>query len=539
MNRRKVVELFCARHLIWFGLLAVLAFNVAVRWRLLDMPLERDEGEYAYSGQLILQGIPPYQLAYNMKFPGTYFAYAALMKIFGETPQGVHLGIILVTSASTVFVFLIGRKLLSAAGGVMAAAAFAGLSALPATYGLAGHATHFVTLFICAGFFALLKVEEKNPLRWSALSGAAFGVAILMKQPAVLFVPFSLAWILARAIRQTGSWRSALRPLLAHGAGCALPLAPMAIGLACAGVWGRFDFWTLQYARQYVSFFPAPVAIRQFVSGFWPIFAPAVGLWLLGGIGLVLILGKKQRQRPVVLCGVMFLAGMAATCPGFYFRGHYFLPAMPGVSLLAAAAVVILAERLKDFRWFKLLPVVFFCFALAALAARNAQIWFVQTPLEVTQTFYPLSPFPESPVIARYIETNTTPADTVAVLGSEPQIYFLAHRHSASGYIYMYPFTEPQSLAAQMRNECISQIEAAKPKYVVLMAIDGSWIQIIYPGVTADHSLPDWWNSYSQNYELVGAVDMAEGKPSEFFWDEQAAIHAGSPDHRISIFRRK
>lgn len=37
-------------------------------------PLERDEGEYAYAGQLMLQGIPPYQLAYNMKLPGTYAA---------------------------------------------------------------------------------------------------------------------------------------------------------------------------------------------------------------------------------------------------------------------------------------------------------------------------------------------------------------------------------------------------------------------------------------------------------------------------------
>ena len=52
--------------------LAVIVFGVtvAIRIRLLGIPLERDEGEYAYAGQLILQGIPPYKLAYNMKFPG-------------------------------------------------------------------------------------------------------------------------------------------------------------------------------------------------------------------------------------------------------------------------------------------------------------------------------------------------------------------------------------------------------------------------------------------------------------------------------------
>ena len=38
-------------------LAAALLFSAFVRWRLGEMPLERDEGEYAYAGQLLLQGI--------------------------------------------------------------------------------------------------------------------------------------------------------------------------------------------------------------------------------------------------------------------------------------------------------------------------------------------------------------------------------------------------------------------------------------------------------------------------------------------------
>ena len=69
----------------WLCLAAVLALTAAVRIRLLDVPLERDEGEYAYAGQLLLEGVPPYQLAYNMKLPGTYLAYAATMALFGQS----------------------------------------------------------------------------------------------------------------------------------------------------------------------------------------------------------------------------------------------------------------------------------------------------------------------------------------------------------------------------------------------------------------------------------------------------------------------
>src|SRR5665213_624499 len=57
----------------WLVILIVLLFTGFIRFRLLDMPLERDEGEYAYAGQLILQGIPPYDLAYNMKQQGIFF----------------------------------------------------------------------------------------------------------------------------------------------------------------------------------------------------------------------------------------------------------------------------------------------------------------------------------------------------------------------------------------------------------------------------------------------------------------------------------
>jgi len=90
--------------------LVVLLF-AGIRWRVREMPLERDEGEYAYAGQLILQGIPPYQLAYNMKLPGTYVAYAAILRTFGETAAGIHVGLMVVNGVATLMVFLLAGRL--------------------------------------------------------------------------------------------------------------------------------------------------------------------------------------------------------------------------------------------------------------------------------------------------------------------------------------------------------------------------------------------------------------------------------------------
>src|SRR2546427_8814940 len=73
------------RLIAWAVLLLAVGLAAAVRVRLIGVPLERDEGEFRYAGQLLLRGIPPYRFAYNLKLAGTYAAYAAVMSAFGPT----------------------------------------------------------------------------------------------------------------------------------------------------------------------------------------------------------------------------------------------------------------------------------------------------------------------------------------------------------------------------------------------------------------------------------------------------------------------
>src|SRR5436309_10270301 len=147
----------------WWALAAIVfTLVVAIRIRLLGIPLERDEGEYAYAGQLILQGIPPYKLAYNMKFPGTYAAYAVLMASFGETVTGIHLGLLLVNAATVILIFFLGRQLISSTVGLAAAMSYAVLSVSASVLGFAGHATHFVLLPVLGGTLLLCSSRDRQ-----------------------------------------------------------------------------------------------------------------------------------------------------------------------------------------------------------------------------------------------------------------------------------------------------------------------------------------------------------------------------------------
>ena len=103
-------------------LVAILALTAAARFRLLDVPLERDEGEYAYLGQLVLRGeVPvPYVAAHNMKLPGMYYAYAAIFALLGESVRAIHAGLLVANLVAIVLIDRLGRKLVDGTAGLVA-----------------------------------------------------------------------------------------------------------------------------------------------------------------------------------------------------------------------------------------------------------------------------------------------------------------------------------------------------------------------------------------------------------------------------------
>ena len=182
---------------------------VCVRLRLLSMPLERDEGEFAYMGQLMLQGVPPYQLAFNIKMPGIYAAYAIFMALFGQTPTGIHLGFLFVNLGTLALLYYLARRWLDEAGVLACCAAYVLLSLSRAVLGLQAHATHLVMINALGGLLLLLRAREKGGRGTMFLSGLLFGLSFLCKQPGLFFGIFALV-LLARDGWEAGAaqWRS-------------------------------------------------------------------------------------------------------------------------------------------------------------------------------------------------------------------------------------------------------------------------------------------------------------------------------------------
>ena len=203
--------------LSWIAVILIVGFAVGIRLRLLEIPLERDEGEFAYMGQLMLQGIPPYLQAYNMKLPGIYAAYALVMGVFGQTVSGIHLGLTCINAASTLLLFLLTRRLFDPLAAVLAAAGFAVLSVSPSVYGTAAHATQFIVPLVLGGTLVLLKAVDSGRYGSIAMSGLLFGLAFTIKQHAIFFVAFAVVYYAGCILRThpLGSRETVLRDRLA------------------------------------------------------------------------------------------------------------------------------------------------------------------------------------------------------------------------------------------------------------------------------------------------------------------------------------
>jgi 4-amino-4-deoxy-L-arabinose transferase and related glycosyltransferases of PMT family len=514
----------------------VLALVIAIRIRLLGIPLERDEGEYAYAGQLILQGVPPYNLAYNMKFPGTYAAYAAIMSIFGQTITGIHLGLLVVNTATIILIFFLGRQLVNSVAGLAAATSYAVLSVSPSVLGFAGHATHFVLLAVLAGTLLLLNATDRQAFGLLFASGLLFGLGVLMKQPAVFFALFGATYLVFNNLHRRFRPQEILLQSLVFSGGVILPLGITCLLLWRIGVFDRFWFWTIDYARQYGSLVPFSQAPRilfysanEVIVAGWPI-------WTLAGIGLVAGLWE-QRTRPVAifLLGFLFFSALAL-CPGFYFRLHYFILLLPAVSLLAGVAISRLSDLSVDrLTAVRFIPILILGFALAWPILAERKFFFETSPADASRMIYPESPFAESIRIAEYLREHTTRGDTIAVLGSEPQIYFYSDRHSATGYIYTYGLMEPQEYASQMQQEMIRDIERAHPKFLISVVMPDSWLQ----RPESERLIFTWASEYTaQNYTVAGFVNMVTPDKTDYYFGNvpQSVPQLGK---YILIYQRK
>ena len=500
---------FCiSRYFPWF-LMGIILISIALlRSPMLQMPLERDEGEFAYMGQLLLQGIPPYLMAYSMKLPGMCAIYAFIMGIFGQSISAIHLGLLIFNGIAIVLVFLLTRYLVDEIAGVIAALVYAFLSVSPSFLGTSAHATQFLVPLAMGGLLLLLKAIDHRKTWLIIASGFLLGMAFLIKQHAIFFVLFAIIYYFLHLKNIAVSKKETVYKMTIFIVSFMLPFLITCALLYLTGVFTTFWFWTFTYASRYAFEEPVSLALTRFMESGWPAIYPWRLIWYAAGFGLsTIFINKKMRLHWDFLAGFSIFS-LFTVCPGFQFRSHYFITLLPAVSILSAIAVSVsmayLSQRFSPY--LKTIPVIFIILGLGIPAWRQSG-FFRTNLIDANRMVYvrsnPLSP--ESLAIATYIKNHSSKEDLIAVIGSEPQIYFYANRKSATGYIYMFGLVEYQIYASQMQREMTRKIEATKPRYIVVVNEMSSW----YLRPESDRYILHWVDKYlKDHYRARGVIDI-------------------------------
>jgi hypothetical protein len=138
-------------------------------------------------------------------------------------------------------------------------------------------------------------------------------------------------------------------------------------------------------------------------------------------------------------------------------------------------------------------------------------------------------------VASAWMRAHSSNGSSIAVLGSEPEIPFYADRHSATGYMYVYPLMEPQPFALTMQEEMIHDVESARPEYVVVVTGGGSWAQ----RRGSPTLIFDWWRAYrAGHYKRVGLVDIISYDHTEYRWGGDVDSYGVPSPRSVVVYKR-
>lgn len=453
---------------LWL-LAVVILVTALVRLPLINIPFERDEGEYAYIAWRMNHGEVPYRDWVDQKPPAIFWVYRAAFALPLAPVTAIHLVALLWSAASACALFYLARRFLDAVPAALAAVLFAILLADPMINGPSANTELFMLLPLILSQIVFLRAvgTARRKVLWAGLCGILIGTAMAFKQVA------AVNWVLLVALYPifTPKPERTARATLTFAGASALGIAVVWLIIAAWFFFHRgfddFLYQVLTHNLQYVRSLSFAERWRNLTSTLGRLSAAQL---LTSGMAAL------SLTAPRILGGWKWLAfvfgwlatGFVGVSASGQFFPHYFQQLVPALCLAAAigAEGLIQARPLAQ-RSRRVLRV-----ALTALLllfpAQALYPYLVRNSLATTlHQIYPLSYFEVAPALGERLTQLTRPDDKVYVFGAEPEALFYARRVSATRYIFLFPLYGPYPDALENQKRVAAEISKARPAVVV------------------------------------------------------------------------
>lgn len=475
-------DLFILAGLI--GLALVLALPVVT------YPMGRDQGMYANIARTILNGGLPFVDMWDIKPPAIYYIYAVGIALFGPGAAALR-GIDLVTVPFTLAALYWLALKLSGRGAAVLTCVLFPVFYFTETFASLTQSDAIVTLPMTLAVFCVVNVAQyprasRAALIWSVGAGALCALTIWFKHYYALFV---LALVIEHVLTRRGiPYKEALAFCLGGLPVGALPLAYF----VSTGVWDEMLIvarGTAQYnAQSYTgldtfigqiwhyflfrlqhwgvvialaAFWPFAAWRGQFSLGQWRI----VGLWLLSGLGFVLIQGKGFDTHWIPMLPPLVLFAASALDAGLH-------------RILSGLGQLYKPNNVNSARTGVILVYGLVTFALSAILVKDTWIraWPHLSGTEPLVVYYArfqandLKPN-ESLRVIRYLQRRTVPGDTLYIWGFRPEVYYLSNLRPATRFQAQFPLASTY-YPPEWRQENVDTLWAALPPYVLVLQAD-------------------------------------------------------------------
>jgi hypothetical protein len=448
--------------------ISVILIVAAVRAPLLPIPLERDEGEYAYIAWRLGYDELPYRDWVDQKPPAVFFIYRLALSLPLEPIRAIHFVALLFSAASACALFFLALRFMNRFWAWAAAALFALLSADPLVQGTAANTELFMLCPLILSQLAFISAASRkhSNVLFIVLAGALTGIAAMFKQVAIV------NWFFMAAVYPTLAggkkrWRAAVSFVLWSATGLLTVLGLVVLYFWRRGGLHEFVDNVFTHNLEYIGAVGVSARVEYCWGTLTTLVRTQATVWVFAAAGLVALLTSGRVKWFFFVAGWLITSILAVSASGYFFP-HYFQQLLPPLALAAAVGAQTIAAS-KSWRvfplWSRRVAVVL---ALAVLPAIT--LWpflFTYTPAEAVRKIYPGDFFAEMPQFAQRLETLTPPDKRVFVFGAEPELLFYARRASATRYIFLFPLYGPYGNARAKQIAAAAEIERAEPQTVV------------------------------------------------------------------------
>ncbi|MFH1379515.1 MAG: glycosyltransferase family 39 protein [bacterium] len=509
-----------------------------MRLAYIQVPLERDEGAYAYGAWRIMEGDVLYKDMVDFTPPGIFYLYALGISIFGRQIDdlrlftNVYMGIVLI------WMLVLARRLSNDRSAWIAPAILGFISVEPSVLGFTSNKEIFMLLPIIVSAHLCLKglCEDKSSLFF--ISGLMTGIGFLIKQVMVFVGIGLLCYMFISSHNQVPLKKLLIRAgLLISGGLTALILCSLYFLKIGAGY--NFYYWVFVYPFQFADAPLNKIGMLTHLGNVVRGIARGDGIFWIASIYAVLLLCRKKSLHGwFLIC--LGLSLTAAVSAGFRFRQHYFILLTPGIALAAGWGISDLIDRAGSIKsnWGRKAILGVLALTIIGLpVSANRNYLFSYTPQAISRKLYGTNPFVESPHIADYIKKSIPEDETIFVFGSEPQIYYYAGIKNPTSQLFMYPLTAGYGKSSAFQREVVSAVKEARPYYIIWIDIQTS----LYASTpSADRYVFDEINALLKRaYQLDGYVLIGRDSSAYHFGEDAIAPAYKNEKIPILIYKKK